>query len=537
MNNMADNKQNQTDILNTIHISICIAEMSDAEHICTTFFNKHMLEVLGLNDCDYKDDPLIMDYMEDPVSCVHPADVQRVTDSLYHGYQKDFFSISDFRMRDANGNYLWARLKASLFSQEGNICRYYITLQEVGEEVRLHYEMTERLKLEQQLRTQADHANQMKSNFLSSVSHDMRTPLNAVLGYTDLALASSDPSERQEYLEKIAQSGSILKELINDTLDLSRIESGKMSLKTEAVNFYDVIQKIVMTVQPSMEKKNISFVLQVDEALKAVIYMDVLKMQEIILNILSNAAKFTPQHGTVRFTAEAVQVGDYDIHARMTIQDTGIGMSSEFMKRIYEPFSQERTVETANIEGSGLGLTIVKKIIDMMGGTIKVTSQIGKGTTFVIDLSLAVASEAANAYLIHSSSAPADLHNMRFLIIEDNSFNREIARKILEQQGAEIETAGNGREGVDLFAASEPGYFNAVLMDIRMPVMDGYEATKEIRSLPRSDARTVPIIAMSADAYPEDIQKSLDAGMNEHLAKPINVAVLAEVLHRNVNKE
>jgi signal transduction histidine kinase/CheY-like chemotaxis protein len=533
---MNEKKEIQTEILNSIHIGICIIEMKDPDSIRTLFFNHCMLEILGLSSVDSEDDPLIMDYRENPMSCVHPADYERVEETFRDGYDKPFFVVNNFRMRDTSGTYVWFKTEVSLFEQEGKIHRCYATYQAVNEEVRLHYELTERLNLEQQLRSQADKANKLKSSFLSSVSHDMRTPLNAVLGYTDLALATQDAAERQDYLEKIRQSGSILKELINDTLDLSRMESGKMTLKPEVVSLYQVIEKIVMTVRPAMEAKSIKFDLKIDEQLRTNIYMDVLKVQEIILNLLSNAVKFTPEGGIIRFYAEAVNITDNEVHARFTVQDSGIGMSEEFLRRIYEPFAQERTTETANIEGSGLGLTIVKKIIDMMGGTIDVTSKMGKGTTFVLTVTLPRASKDTNSYIMHADARPMNLKQIRFLLVEDNTFNLEIARKILEQQGAEVETAGNGREGTDLFAASEPGHFNAILLDIRMPVMNGYEAAKEIRAMEREDAHSIPIIAMSADAYPEDIQKSMDAGMNAHLAKPINVAQLAEVLQKYIRK-
>jgi len=518
--------------LNQIHIGICILEMRDRCHLRAVFINRQMLRILGLSGPGCEDDPVALDYAEDPFSCVHPADSEQVSSAFQDGYDRAYFRIDRYRLRIASGDYVWISENVSLQSREGKVHTFCATYRDISEEVRLHYELTERLGVEQQLRAQADHANQMKSSFLSSVSHDMRTPLNAVLGYTSLALATEDPVKRQDYLEKISKSGSILKQLINDTLDLSRIESGKMTLKPEAVRLDDIIQKVTMTVRPGMDAKAIRFVLKEDPAVRALVFTDELRMQEIILNILSNAVKFTPAGGTIRFAAETAAETDHEIRERFIIEDSGIGMSPEFLERIYEPFAQERTEETAGIEGSGLGLTIVKRIIDMMHGTIQVRSAPGQGTCFTIELPLPRAAETGAETAVHSSASRGSLRGMNILVFEDNAFNAEIAKTLLEQQGAHAELAGNGQEGVNLLAASPAYRFDAILMDIRMPVMDGCEAARAIRAMNRPDAASIPIIAMSADAYEEDVRRSLAAGMNAHLAKPIDPEQLASLLTR-----
>jgi len=519
----------ELEILNSIHIGICILEMKDASHLSTVFMNRRMLQMLELGSPESGDDPLVLDYMEDPFSCVHPADFEKVTAAFREGYDKTYFTMDNYRLRLAGGGYLWIKENVSLYTAKDGVRRFCATYRDVSEENRLQYELTERLGLEQQLRAQADNANKMKSSFLSNVSHDMRTPLNAVLGYTSLALDTNDPAQRQEYLEKISKASAILKQLINDTLDLSRIESGKMTLKPEALRLDDVLQKIIMTVRPDMDDKQIRFVLDEDDSAKVMVFSDAMRLQEILLNILSNAVKFTPEGGIIRLTVQALDKTDSNLCERFTIQDSGIGMTAEFLQRLYEPFAQERNSRTAGIEGSGLGLTIVKRIIDMMHGTIRVHSEPGKGTTFEIELTLPRASENSGV-MVQKAGSRVPLNGLSILIFEDNSFNAEIARTMLEQQGAHVELAGNGREGIDLFAASPLHHFDAILMDIRMPVMDGYEAARSIRAMNRADAGTIPIIAMSADAYAEDIRRSLAAGMNEHLAKPIELESLSAVL-------
>ena len=522
----------ELEILNSIHIGICILEMKDASHLSTVFMNRRMLQMLELGSPESGDDPLVLDYMEDPFSCVHPADFEKVTAAFREGYDKTYFTMDNYRLRLAGGGYLWIKENVSLYTAKDGVRRFCATYRDVSEENRLQYELTERLGLEQQLRAQADNANKMKSSFLSNVSHDMRTPLNAVLGYTSLALDTNDPAQRQEYLEKISKASAILKQLINDTLDLSRIESGKMTLKPEALRLDDVLQKIIMTVRPDMDDKQIRFVLDEDDSAKVMVFSDAMRLQEILLNILSNAVKFTPEGGIIRLTVQALDKTDSNLCERFTIQDSGIGMTAEFLQRLYEPFAQERNSRTAGIEGSGLGLTIVKRIIDMMHGTIQVRSAPGQGTCFTIELPLPRAAETGAETAVHSSASRGSLRGMNILVFEDNAFNAEIAKTLLEQQGAHAELAGNGQEGVNLLAASPAYRFDAILMDIRMPVMDGCEAARAIRAMNRPDAASIPIIAMSADAYEEDVRRSLAAGMNAHLAKPIDPEQLASLLTR-----
>lgn len=377
----------------------------------------------------------------------------------------------------------------------------------------------------------SEQASERKTEFLGNVSHDMRTPLNAILGYNDLALSSDDPGSKDEYLEKIRQAGSTLLDLINDTLNLEKIETGKTTLNQTAVVTDVWVREAVLAVKPLMDKKHIDFVVD-DRRVAGVNYKaDPIKLKEIVINLLSNAEKFTPEGGRVEFSVECVGLDDDWVHDRIVVRDTGIGMSREFLSRLYEPFAQERTRETANIGGSGLGLAIVKRTVDLMGGKIDVESELGVGTTFTLQLDF----ERCEPDKVRSRSdgeltEDGDIEGCRVLLCEDNDMNAEIAQMILERSGAVVTRAVDGLEGYDRFVASKSGSFDFILMDIRMPVMDGHQAAEKIRHSSHPDAQTIPIIAMSAEAYDEDVRKSLAAGMNAHLAKPIDPKKLVNTL-------
>jgi signal transduction histidine kinase/CheY-like chemotaxis protein len=364
-------------------------------------------------------------------------------------------------------------------------------------------------------------ANEAKSAFLSSMSHDLRTPLNGILGFTDLALKEPDAAGKQEYLEKIKLSGDLLLSLVNDTLDLSRIESGKLRLEPEDTDSRSFLQSVIEAVRPTAEQKNVRLVVDTERCPCETICIDRLKLQKVILNLLSNAIKYTPEGGTVRFSAENIESAGSAMTRRITVEDSGIGISPEFLPRLFEPFAQEMRPEAANIQGTGLGLSIVKKIVDLMGGTIAVHSEIHKGTAFVVELPIQCEKTAAGE---KTKAAPAamNLSGKRVLLVEDNYLNAEIATLMLKEKDILVSLAENGKAGAEAFAASAPGAFDAILMDIRMPVMNGYEATRAIRSMDRPDAKTIPILAMTADAFEEDLRRAKDAGMDDYLTKPVD---------------
>jgi signal transduction histidine kinase/CheY-like chemotaxis protein len=376
----------------------------------------------------------------------------------------------------------------------------------------------------EQLRDALDRAEQAtaaEQRFLSNMSHDLRTPLNGIIGFTDLALNTDDDASRQGYLEKASLSGRLMLDLVNDILDLSKLESGKMDLRPETCDSGELFSATTESVSLMAQQRDVRFVAHLDPAFPRFIRVDRLRIQQVALNLLSNAIKYTPDGGEVDFEARRLE-GDPDGHnALLHVSDNGIGMSEEFQRRMFEPFAQEHQSRMYGVQGTGLGLSVVKSLVDLMGGRIEVESELGEGTSFKVFLTLPEVEGALSAGK-QEERPLADISGKRILLCEDNSLNAEISSTVLrERAGAKVVLARDGKEGLDLFCASEPGYFDAILMDLRMPVMDGIAATKAIRGLERGDARRVPIIAMTADAFAEDARRCLEAGMDAHVAKPI----------------
>ena len=374
----------------------------------------------------------------------------------------------------------------------------------------------------------ANKASRAKSDFISRVSHDMRTPLNAILGLTALAKDETDPVQTQEYLDHIENSGSYLLGLINDILDLSRIESGKIELEQAPFPISEFHKTIDTVVRPLMEQKNISFVFEMGHDTNCIV-ADKNRFCQIFINLLNNAAKFTPCGGKIEFTCERIPDDAQGRHGmRYHVKDNGCGMSQEFLTKLFEPFTQEHNDSGDEIKGSGLGLAIVKKLVDAFGGKISVKSELGKGTEFIVDM-----------YAYFQNDPPVKeneendfsrLAGMHILLVDDNQVNILVSKKLLEAKGIAVDTATNGLDSIEKFKASKPGEYNAILMDIRMPVMDGIEATKSIRVLDRPDAAAIPIIATTANALSEDREKTLQAGMSAHLSKPIVPGLLYSTL-------
>lgn len=383
----------------------------------------------------------------------------------------------------------------------------------------------------------AERANDAKTGFLSSVSHDMRTPLNGILGYTNLALQAKHPELMREYLEKIQSSGKLLLELINNTLDLNQIETGAITLHPESISQQALLEDVVNAVQVSMDEKNIVFRVDSSGAFMTNICVDVLRMREVLINLLSNAIKFTPNEGRIDFIVETIELDENYIYDRVIVRDSGCGISEEFLPRLFEPFTQERNRISGNVIGSGLGLSIVKRLVELMGGGIEVKSRIGEGTEFTLYLKSALAPEdfrpeAKKTVL----SAQEVLKGKRILLCEDNEINREIAEAILEMQEMEVVAAENGQEGLRLFEESPLYGFAAVLMDEEMPVMDGFAATQAIRSLLRPDAGIVPVLALTGNAYHEAADRARKAGMDACLLKPFEPEELFEVLVQYIDE-
>ena len=379
-------------------------------------------------------------------------------------------------------------------------------------------------------------ASEAKTSFLFNMSHDIRTPMNAILGYTDIALKHrGDPDRVDDSLSKIRVAGGHLLNLINDILEMSRIESGTLELIESPVDIRKLISGIAQMSETLAIPKSIDFSVKIDEIGTPYIYADELHWNEVIINLISNAIKYTNAGGKVRFNVhQPGYTDDGKALFRFEVADTGIGMSEEFQKHLFEAFSREKTSTVSRQEGAGLGLSIVKKIVDLAGGTISVKSKTGEGSVFALEVAFRIMDDEA-IRKFEEENRPLDLaageftfDKKRVLLVEDNEMNREIATEILEDAGLTVETAEDGEFAVKDIAAKGTAYYDFVLMDIQMPVMDGYQATRAIRALPGGDK--VTIIALSANAFEEDVQKSLASGMNAHVAKPINVKALLETM-------
>ena len=388
----------------------------------------------------------------------------------------------------------------------------------------------------------AESANNAKTAFLSNMSHEIRTPMNAIIGLDSIALRdpSISPQTRDE-LEKIGASAKHLLSLINDILDMSRIESGQIVLRQEEFSFAGMLDQINTMVTSQCADKGLDYECRVLSDMDDYYIGDDMKLKEVLINILSNAIKFTDAPGSVTLSVEkAASFGDQSA-LRFRIKDTGIGMDREYIPKIFDAFSQEDSSRKNRYGSTGLGMAITKSLVDMMNGTINVESEKGKGTEFTVVVTLK-RSERMDAAAGERAAQAADadagytLAGRRVLIAEDMEINAEILMDILEMEEIEADHAENGRIAVDMFSASDPGAYSAVLMDIRMPEMDGLEAAEAIRALDRPDAKTIPIIALTANAFDEDVQRSLQAGMNAHLTKPVEPEVLYRTLEELIGR-
>ncbi len=381
----------------------------------------------------------------------------------------------------------------------------------------------------------AEQANQAKTRFLSNMSHDIRTPMNAIVNMTNFALESvGEPELQTEYLNTLRESSVHLLHLINDVFDMSRIESGRMTISAEPFHLQDELNHIADIVRPLCKDKNQIFIVDFSGLNSTDILGDQVKLSQILMNLLSNACKFTEKGGTVRFTANNLpSLRENVANIRFQVEDTGMGISETDLEKIFEPFARVDDEQVNRTEGTGLGLSICRSYINAMGGTIGCESEKDRGSVFTVELFFPIVKSETRT--VQAAVADVSFAGRRCLLCEDNQINRTIAAKLLERLGFVIETAVNGKEGASLFISSVPGYFDIIYMDVQMPVMDGYEATGVIRSSGHSQGETIPIIAMTANVFAEDIERARSAGMNGHVGKPLLVNELIETTNKVLN--
>ena len=382
----------------------------------------------------------------------------------------------------------------------------------------------------------AEKASQAKTDFLSNMSHDIRTPMNAIIGITTLMKNElHQPEKLADHLDKLETSGRLLLSIINDILDMSRIESGKTTLNVEKMNLPQQVSQLDSVIRQQAGQRRQTFTVNTlvqHENLLA----DPTRLNQVLMNILSNAVKYTPTGGHIRLEVEELTHTEHYAKYRFVVQDDGIGMSEAYQKTLFDPFTREERSGTNRVQGTGLGMAITKNIVDLMGGSISVESATGKGTRFEVVLEFPIDAEAdavpkAQA-LPEEPEDVSPLCGMNFLCAEDNAINAEILELLLESKGAHCKIYPNGQELVDAFVRVKPGEYDMILMDVQMPVMDGLEAARRIRSSENPLGRVIPILAMTANAFLEDMQKSKEAGMDEHLSKPVDIDALEQTVKR-----
>ena len=427
------------------------------------------------------------------------------------------------------GEELWFRVAAFCTDIQGE-AKYILDLSDRTKDKKINQKLADAVHT-------AENANAAKSIFLSNMSHDIRTPMNAIIGFTNIALKQNPKPEVKACLDKISDSSEHLLALINDVLDISRIESGKVQYTPAPVDIAEVSESVLTIMYGYLSNRDITFQTELGQPQTRYVLTDAVRVREVLVNILGNAVKFTNDGGTVIY-AVSYHPGEDEhfIRVRYRISDTGIGMAEEFVDHIFDEFSQEEHGARTQYKGTGLGMAITRRYVDLMGGTISVESKKGVGSTFTVELPMEIA-DSCEVKKTDYAVGKADLNGLKVLLAEDNDLNAEIAIVQLEEQGMHITRAVDGEEAVRCFAENLQGTFDIILMDVMMPKMNGYEATKAIRSIQnRPDAVVIPIIAMTANAFAEDVQASLDAGMNGHLSKPIVMDEVIKTIARNLDR-
>lgn len=518
-------RETLADTLDNIAAGVFVIEYRDGQ-MKIVIANSAICKMMGI---DYEQ--TVGTANDEITQLTHPDDVATVNGAL-DTLRTPNSSVS-YECRSLNketGKYFWLSVKAYSVAQSDGSVLAYVSFSDITEEKKVH-ELNTKLEVERK-------ANKAKSDFLANMSHEIRTPMNAIIGMTELAIDEvGDDSDVTEYLAQIAASSDYLLGVINDILEMSRINNGKTTLHGEWTTLKKIGVPVVDMIQPLMDKRKITF--ECDKRIYQdgtfECFMDVQKTRQMLMNILNNACKFTPEGGCVTLAYHNV-MRDAKAHTatdQIVISDTGCGMSEEFMKRLFTPFEQERNAYTGPIQGTGLGLAISRNIAREMGGDITATSKLGEGSTFTITVpySFRVVDKAEDEGVAAEKTAVDDLLTGRHILLaEDNPLNATIATKVLENEGMSVLVKDDGEQAVEAFSSSPSGTFDAILMDVRMPKMNGLQAARTIRAMKRDDATDIPIIAMTANAFDEDRQASMAAGMDAHLSKPIEPKELFSTL-------
>lgn len=502
--------------------------MIDADTLRVSYISPNVYKIVGIPEEVIRDDINVLSGL------LRDSDAPRIADELpkmIPGEKKEW-----------EREYIHRKTGATLWFQAVAFCtmikeseKYIVVLSDRTDEKATNQALENALEM-------AKSANAAKSNFLANISHDIRTPMNAIIGFTTLMERNVElPEKAKEYTRKIDYSGRHLLGLINDILDMSKIESGQTTLHVAEFDLEELLEETGSIVLSQAGAKKQTFRISKEGKLPKMLLGDRTRLSQILLNLLSNAVKYTQPEGTIFLKVEGTESTiRRHIHLRFVVADNGCGMSENYVKTIFEPFSRENTESNREIQGTGLGMAITKNIVDLMGGTILVDSTPGKGSTFTVNLELQVPEKQEES----SESEEKDvgvaeerfMEGLRFLAAEDNVLNAEILEALLNMEGAECKLTVNGKEVVEAFCNSKPGEFDLIFMDIQMPVMDGYEAARQIRSCGHPDASRIPIVAMTANAFEEDVRRAMEAGMNAHIAKPIGVEKLRSTVAKLIGK-
>lgn len=416
-----------------------------------------------------------------------------------------------------------------LYYYEDNIMAIVAVSVSCGMIIKYHQRIEDRSKQKiEQEKLNAQNANEAKSKFLTSMSHDIRTPMNAIIGMTEMANYNIDDKEKvQECLKKISDSSSMLLHLINNVLDMSEIENHELKLKEASFELQESVEKVHTVLEQTALAKKLTFEVRCEQITNNQLLGDAVRLRQVLMNLVSNSLKFTPPGGKVRLLVrqEGAEENGYAPFI-IEVTDTGIGMNQEFIDTmIFKPFERDTAQYVNKTEGNGIGMNITKTILDVMGADLKIESEVGKGTRFLIHVKLKTDSEHGCEEHHESSNIP-NLKSSRMLVVEDNDINMEIIVSLLERTKAEVVQAWNAEDALKIFEESGEHYFDLILFDIQLPGMNGYEAVKIIRSMDRSDASKIPILAMTANAFSQDVEQSIQSGMNDHISKPIDIDVL-----------